>query len=153
MAKGRVYAKKLYILFLPETETLSWVILINTAFEMCKYSDTRINQICQTINIIFHFEHQFWVKCSCTSPERHFLFGFTNHTRGESPSFHLSKSCSQLLVASVPLRMRRDPGPSLPRSAGSSGHLMGPLPTPAGPPPGHLPSHPHRQPWLQRKQG
>lgn len=31
MAKGRDYAKKLYILFLSETETLSWVILVNTA--------------------------------------------------------------------------------------------------------------------------
>lgn len=29
---------------------------------MCKDSDMKINQICQTSNIIFHFEEPFWVN-------------------------------------------------------------------------------------------
>ena len=78
---------------------------------MRKYSDMRINQICQTLNVIFHFEGQFWPTCSRTSPERHFPFGSTNHMDGDSRPFSLNQSRSQPLMASMALSVKQDPPP------------------------------------------
>lgn len=114
---------------------------------MCKDSAMRIDQICQTINIIFHSEHPFWVKCSRTSPKRHFLFGFTNHASGVSPPFYLSKFCSQIVVAHRALRMRQDPPAASPSSAASGGLRAPP------PPPGGLAFPPTRAALASRTQG